>query len=66
MFLKKLVNKVSKWKSKKLEKKTPIRFRLLESACLKASDVDMYNPKEVYERALELAEAFDSDRGLSA
>ena len=66
MFLKKLVNKVSKWKSKKLEKKTPIRFRLLESACLKASDVDMYNPKEVYERALELAEAFDSVRGLSA
>ena len=61
-FLKNLVKRVSKWKSKMLEKKSPIRFRLLETACMKASEANLSDPTEVYERALELAEAFDSVR----
>ena len=61
-FLKKLINKVGRWCDKKLEKKNPIRFKLLEKACIKASDVNWNNPKEVYARAHELAECFDDVR----
>ena len=61
-FLKKLINKVGRWRDKKLEKKNPIRFKLLEKACIKASDVNWNNPKEVYARAHELAECFDDVR----
>ena len=61
-YLKKLINKVGRWRDKKLEKKNPIRFKLLEKACIKASDVNWNNPKEVYARAHELAECFDDVR----
>ena len=57
-FLKKLINKVGRWR----DKKNPIRFKLLEKACIKASDVNWNNPKEVYARAQELAACFDDVR----